>query len=1107
MSAAGLAYRVLGPFDVRAPNGTAVNLGRTKQRALLAVLVIEANRVVSLDRLIDSLWPDDPPAQALSSVHGYISNLRRALDPGRAVRSSDGAIVTHPPGYMLRIGPGMLDAAVFEILLVEGQRLAADGRVEAARKSLDDALALWYGPAFADFAHQPFAVAEALRLEELRLVAVEASMAVELERGHDGRAAAELERLVARNPLRERLYGLLAIALYRSGRQAEALRAIHGARTVLRDELGISLGEELQAIEDDILAQRPSLREHTVLRVPSGAGPDEDRSPAAPIGASVTGPPHEIRVIGREAELAVLDGALVRAVRGDGGIVLVSGEPGIGKTRLVEELARRAGEGGARVTWGRCYDGTGAPPFWPWMQVVRALIAAVGAEDVRDALGSGATDLAPVFPDVMALVGGVSQAEGVDPELIRFRAYDAFVRFLARLSADRPLIVILEDLHWADVASLGLVEFLSGALDGTHLLVVGTYRRAEVPAAVGHPLSRTLAALARRRVPEIGPLPGLSLDSVGQLMEAHLGTAPDRKLVETVWGRSDGNPFFVVELIRLMLSPDRRAPPGHGDVSPHVPTRVRDVLRDRMAGLPDGTAALLDLAAVVGPEFDVDVLQAASAFDAEQLLRLLEGALVTGLVIDDPGVVGRYRFSHALVQETVYEDINALRRARLHLRVGAAMEELRGSDQHRYGQLAFHFTRAASAATRAKAFDYTLRAADAASERLAYEQAIDNLHRALELIEVIPPGRDRDVAELGVQLRLAGWATMTEGWIAPGVAAAWARAEELAGRVGAVRQLLAARWGKWVVALMCGESAGAQAIAAEIVTLSETTDDPLVQLAGACTTGYGRIQRADFRRGMEESDRAADIAAGLEAASVVATFHLHLGVLAAATCTWAAYLSGDEVDACQRGADALSLADRIGHPLTVVAALLSVAMLHVFRGDVQSARRLSEQLIDLSTRHGLRSYVAFGGVVRGWTAVETGDVERGTQEIEQACATIAQAGWVLLRPTCLGLLAQAQWRAGRPDEALGSLDAALAAADAYDDRCWEPELHRLRGDLLASCWPARLDEAMAALQTAEALAARQGARPIRARVAASVARVAGFPAGRDEAERAQPGAN
>ena len=253
-----MRYRVLGPFEVE-DDGGVLDLGRPKQRAVLAMLVLDANRVVSLDRLIDLLWGDERPARSTASLQVYVSNLRRVLEPGRSRHTPPKLLLTRPPGYELRIQAGELDASRFEDLVATGRRLLDEGRPVPARSALEEALALWRGDALAEFASERFARPAIARWEELRMLATEDLVQADLALGAHAPAIATLEGLVGRFPLRERLWGLLMVALYRDGRQGEALRTFARARAVLTEELGVDPGPELARLESDILAHAPTL--------------------------------------------------------------------------------------------------------------------------------------------------------------------------------------------------------------------------------------------------------------------------------------------------------------------------------------------------------------------------------------------------------------------------------------------------------------------------------------------------------------------------------------------------------------------------------------------------------------------------------------------------------------------------------------------------------------------------------------------------------------------------------------------------------------------------------------------------------------------------------
>jgi DNA-binding SARP family transcriptional activator len=698
-----MEFRILGPIEAYG-EGKQVPVGGAKHRALLAVLLLNANRVVSRDRLVDALWEEEPPETAHKAVQVYVSQLRKLL-------GSD-LLLTRPPGYLLQVEPGMLDLDRFEAVLQD----AREADPGTAANKLREALALFRGRPLADFANDRFAQAEIARLEELRMTALEERIEADLALGRHAALVGELEAVVAEHPLRERLLGQLMLALYRSGRQAEALEAYQAARRALVEELGINPGRALQEIERSILLQDSSLDAPTR---------NAERVAPEPSGGFV----------GRERELGELMGAFEDALAGRGRLVLIVGEPGIGKSRLADELVGEARARGAQVLVGRCWEAGGAPAYWPWVQALRGYVRGADPEVLRAQLGIGAADLAQLLPDVSELFPEVSASPSTESEGARFRLFDATAAFLKSIAEARPLVLVLDDVHAADAPSLLLLRFLARELGESRILLAAAYR--DVDPTLADPLAAAASDLIRQPVTRRVELVGLTRPDVARLVELTAGLTPTPELVAGIWEETEGNPLFVDEVVRL-LAQEGLLGGGRVDVDRiGVPHSVREVIGRRLRRLSEGCTRIVTLAAVLGREFGLMALQSVSALPLDELLKGLDEAMTARVVAELPGAPGRLRFAHALIRDALYEDLTEVRRIGLHRLAGEALEGLYGAnpDPH-LAELAHHFFLAAPGGETGKAVEYARRAADRAVASLAYEEAVRLLSLGLEALEL-----------------------------------------------------------------------------------------------------------------------------------------------------------------------------------------------------------------------------------------------------------------------------------------------------------------------------------------------------------------------------------
>ena len=447
-----------------------------------------------------------------------------------------------------------------------------------------------------------------------------------------------------------------------------------------------------------------------------------------------SGQPSARTFVGRQRELAELSSGLGDALDGRGGLFLLVGEPGIGKTRLAEELTSIAAARGALVLWGRCWEGGGAPAYWPWIQIIRAVLRTPELPALGPECATVAAYVAQLVPELRQRCADVAPlAPPADAEDARFPLFDATARFLAGVAAHRPLVLILDDLHAADEPSLLLLEFLARELRAAPLLVVGTYREIDLQ---GQPLRAAILSRAARAGQRL-PLAGLGETEVAQLIENRCAAAPSPTLLAAVYRTTEGNPFFVDEVVRLLVAHASAHGP-HADVPVplQIPHGVRDAIRERLRPLSAGCRRVLTVAAVIGREFDLLALERACGMPTEPLLELLAEAAAVGIVEPVSAVLARHRFSHALFCETLYDELTPVQRLRLHRQIGELIEQLHAPDlEPHLAELAYHFLQAAAGGDVDRAIAYATRAGHRAAAQLAYEDAAAHYRRALQALE------------------------------------------------------------------------------------------------------------------------------------------------------------------------------------------------------------------------------------------------------------------------------------------------------------------------------------------------------------------------------------
>src|SRR5947208_409047 len=672
-------------------------------------------------------------------------------------------------------------------------------------------------------------------------------------------------------------------------------------------------------------------------------------------------PPHqrtEAVFVGRHDELEELRAGLEDAVAGHGRSFLVVGEAGIGKTRLVEELAREAAARGHLVLWGRCWESEGAPPYWPGIQVIRAYLRTAHSEGPpRVAGGAGAQYLAQL---VRGLGGLDPPAPSVPPqsEHARFYLFDAVVTFLQSRPDHIPLVLVFDDLQWADTPSLLLLQFLVHELRDTAMLVVATYR--EIEARQNPHVADILGALARdgRHL----PLRGFGEDEVALFIEGKTGRSASAALVRAVHRETEGNPFFVDEIVHLLV-PEGAPERWDATVARRlpVPQGVREAIRRRLAPLPAPCKDALTLASVVGREFGLAALQRACGLGADALLEVLRPALGREILVRDPRTAGRYRFAHALIRETIYEELGAAERARLHGRIGEVLEALHQMDPAPHlATLAHHFLEAVPAGGAEKAIAYSIRAARYAEASLAYEDAAVLFERALEVLAEAHPADARERCELLLARGGAQW----KAGDGPGARETFRQAADIARRIGDAPLLARSALG------FAGEGSRLLWVRSGVV------DQPRIEL-------------------LEEAlHRLGDGDPGLRA-QLLARLAVNL------------YWDPQAARVLALSEEALTLARQLGDPGQLAAALRA-RLIALWRPETAEERlAIADEIVSLGQRTGDRELSLLGHRFRIVGFLEFGDVVAADREIE----AWAQIAGELRQPLYLTDLAM--WRATR----------------------------------------------------------------------------------------------
>ncbi len=479
-----------------------------------------------------------------------------------------------------------------------------------------------------------------------------------------------------------------------------------------------------------------------------------DRIAETPVEPAVLAPPVSTslmsitrRLVGRGSELAQLTGAFDEAVSGRGRLLMLVGEPGIGKTRLAEELAVYAGVRGAAVCWGHCYEGELAMPYLPFVEAFRTYVRERPDEELRAELSGGAPEVATLVSELRERFSDLPASPELEGDAERMRLFEGVTTFVRNASADRPVVLLLDDLHWADKPTLLMLQYLARNLRRQRVLLVGTYRDVELDRT--HPLADVVASLRHEHLYERVLLRGLGPLEVKALIDAVDELDIPLAFAETIHQETEGNPFFVSEILRhlgetgVISKVDGTWVGNPETIAENLPEGVREVIGRRLSRLSEGCNGMLTVGSAMPGGFSLGVVSSVLDVDEDRALDLLDEALSAQILRERREASGIYEFGHALIRQTLYAELSTPRRVRLHRQIGSALESRRGAEAD-LGELAFHFFQAAPGGDVAKAVEYATRAAERARDQAAHEESArfyDMALQALDLAEKADPER------------------------------------------------------------------------------------------------------------------------------------------------------------------------------------------------------------------------------------------------------------------------------------------------------------------------------------------------------------------------------
>ncbi|WP_459571259.1 ATP-binding protein [Cupriavidus sp. 8B] len=1014
-------------------------------QALLAYLILHRDVPQSRQQLAFLFWPDSTQAQARNALRQLLFHLRKSWPHAASFVHADAQMVRWLPDSAFD-----LDVAQFQSALATAARAASNNDAATEEELLTQAAELYRGDLLAS-CYDEWIAPQRDQLREACIAALVRLSLLSEDRRDYAKALKHSQQLQRLDPLREPTYMALMRLHALNHDHASALRAYRNCVETFTRELGIVPSEALREAYARLAAQ---------------AAPTQRRRPRDPM----------LPMIGRHNEWRRLLEVWQRSQLGDKQFALISGEAGIGKSRLAEELLVHLSGQGFTTTHSRAYAAEGQVAFAPvtgWLRSPALHEAMSGLDRLW------LTEVARLLPELLTQQPGLPPPSPLTEYWQRQRFFEALAR--AVLATDGPLLLLLDDLQWCDAETLEWLRFLMRFDVSAKLLVVATARHEDITPL--HAVSRLLDALRRDdQLTEmlLGALDAAETAKIAaQIINRPLADAEATRLFE----ESEGNPLFTVEMMRARSDTTTAGGTPHGTV-PKLPPKVYTVISSRLAQLSPAARDIVGVAAIIGRAFTADVLAQASDVREDALTNALDELWQRGIVRQpDSGGIA-FDFSHDKIRDVAYAEVSPLQRRRLHQRVARALEQAPDDDlDAASAQIAAHYEQAGLPTDSAA---FYRRAAGVAQSVYAYDDAIALLRRGLAQADQIVDPQERARQSLALQLDLAPPIRISRGWAAPELDTPLRRAVELSRQTGDFGQQARAQVSLAFFLVVSAEFAQARSLSEELIAgLGTSGSGTYASMAWTNIMG-SLVQQGDWVAAEPAYQRAIGAYDESQHAEHVSLMGGNFGVLASAWSAHAFWFTGLADQALRRGREALEVANRLAHPFSQALALSYLAMQHALRRQHGLTLHYARQARSIADQYHVGYYLAWADVLLAWANAKQSPGADAVAAMRAAIEGFHRTGARLRLPLYLGMLAECLGDVGETEAALAALDQALHHAEHTGEHWLDAELYRLRGELLLQR-SANLAEAESSLIKAIEIAAGQRARPLELRAALSLA--------------------